>query len=325
MLSSSNASQVLHNQRTTVILYLTGLLLIVPLSALCVSRFLILEWTPRHALLHLRASRLQTLVVYHYYEHQPHHDNFLFFLKHGVHGAADFVFVLNGDVSKAINASLPEHLSNVRVIRRDNTCYDMGSYGVVLNQLDAEGRLAQYKAIVLMNASVIGPIVPTYVTECWTRIFTNRLSGSVGLVGTTMNCIGVNETGPVYYYPHLQSMLLTFNAAALAVVRPSLECFQTKKEAIIKAEIPILKRVLAAGLQASMLDGFIASPLTEVPYASCQWGNVYQPGCYHGVDLNPHDVVFFKNTKDTRGVSADYLALYTDFMALRNYSSWDRC
>jgi hypothetical protein len=145
-------------------------------------------------------------VVYHFSENQPHHDNFLYFLKHGMHGTADFLFVLKGDVSEAINASLPEHLPNVRVIRRENTCFDLGSYEVVLDQLDAEGRLVQYKAIVLMNASVMGPVMPQYVQECWTRVFTNRLSESVGLVGTTINC--VDRFGA--YSPHVQSMLLTF-------------------------------------------------------------------------------------------------------------------
>ena len=149
-----------------------------------------------------------------------------------MHGAADFLFVLNGDISEAINASLPEHLPNVRVIRRENTCFDLGSYGVVLSQLETEGRLAQYTAIILMNASIIGPVVPTYVQECWTRIFTNRLSESVGLVGTTLNCLGLN--GPA---PHVQSMLLTFSPAALAAVRPALECYQTKEEAISRAEV----------------------------------------------------------------------------------------
>ena len=121
-------------------------------------------------------------------------------------GLRTFLFVLNGDMSEEINATLPEHLPNVRVIRRENTCFDLGSYGVVLDQLEAEGRLSQYTAFILMNASVIGPVIPTYVEDCWTRIFTNRLSEAVGMVGTTLNCIGLQ--GPA---PHIQSMLLTFS------------------------------------------------------------------------------------------------------------------
>jgi hypothetical protein len=317
MLGDLATDQVLHFRRTTVILFLAGVLLTAPLLTLYFSGFR-LPTDINSVLPSLRASSDKTLVIYHYYERQPHHDNFIFFLERGMHGAADFLFVLNGNVSEEINASLPEHLPNVRVIRRENTCYDLGSYGVVLNQLEAEGKLGQYTAIILMNASVIGPIVPVYVDECWTRIFTDRLSASVGLVGTTISCVGIFGN----HLPHVQSMIMAYSPAALSVVRPVLQCYKTKLDAIAKAEITFLSRVLSAGLQAIVLDGAVASPITDPELPSCQWGNVYVRGAYHGVDLNPHDVVFFKTIDE---VSAAHLALYKSFMALRNYSSWDRC
>ena len=315
MLSDPAADKVLHFRRTTVILFLVGVFLTAPLLASYLSGFRSAEAFTRSVLPGLSAHRSKTLVIYHFYENQPHHDNLLYFLDRGIHGAADFLFVLNGDISDVINASLPVHLPNVRVIRRENTCFDLGSYGVVLDQLEAEGKLAQYTAIVLMNASVIGPLVPTYVEECWTRIFTNRLSESVGLVGTTLNCIGL--AGPA---PHVQSMLLAFSPAALAAVRPVFQCYGTKDEAIQGAEITFLSTVLSIGLQASVLDGVVVSPISELP--SCAWSDIYWPGQYHGVDLNPYDVVFFKNT---RGVSEGHLNLYKTFMDVRNYSSWDFC
>ena len=318
MLSDPAIDKVLHFRRTTVILLLVGVLLLVPLMALLFRAHRASEGS---MLPYLGASKHKTLVVYHFYEQQPHHDNFLFFLKHGMHGSADFLFVLNGNVSEEIDASLPEQLPNVRVIRRNNTCFDLGSHGVVLDQLEAEGRLAQYTAIILMNASIIGPMLPTYITECWTRIFTNRLSGPVGLVGTTMNCVAPDANGGFGgYVPHLQSMILAFSPAALAAVRPVLECYDTKLEAIFKAEVPFMNMVLSAGLQASLLDGPIASPIKEVP--QCQTFNVYRPGGHYGVDLNPYEVVFFKTGQQ---VSDSYVPLYKGFMALRNYSSWDYC
>ena len=297
-------------------LVLAGVLLIVPLLWLYSPGFCTPEGSSR-MLPGLRTPKHRTLVVYHFYEHQPHHDNLLYFLKYGMHGTSDFLFVLNGDVSEAINASLPEHLPNVRVIRRENKCFDLGSYGAVLDQLEAEGRLSRYTAIILMNASVIGPVVPTYVNECWTRLFTNRLSGSVGMVGTTFNCLSLSG-----HTPHLQSMLLAFSPAGLSVVRPVLQCYETKEEAIMKAEIMFLGLVLSAGLHASVLDGAVVSPITH--NRTCLWYNVYSPQGYHGVDLNPYDVVFFKNTPDT-GIPAAQLELYKGFMDRRNYSSWDRC
>ena len=260
----------------------------------------------------------KTLVMYHFYEKDPHHSNLLYFLKYGMHGAADFLFVLNGNVSDEISAALPEHLPNVRVIRRENTCFDLGSYGVVLDQLEAEGSLARYTAVILMNASIIGPIVPPYMEECWTRTITNRLSGSVGLVGINVNCIGL-QRGQIK--PHVQSMLLALSPAALTVMRPLVfQCHGSKVDAIVKGELLTLSSVLSAGIHASVLDGSLVSPITEIP--TCEWSNFYTPTKFHGLDINPYDVMFFKNTP---GLSEAHLALYKGFMALRNYSSWDRC
>lgn len=48
---------------------------------------------------------------------------------------------------------------------RNNTCFDLGTYGVVFNE-NEEANVKNYKRFVIMNASVRGPFVPA-----WADIF----------------------------------------------------------------------------------------------------------------------------------------------------------
>jgi hypothetical protein len=64
----------------------------------------------------------------------------------------DYVIVVNGNSTLSFTA-LP---ANCRVVRRDNTCYDGGSIGAVLEGLN----LAAFRYFVFINSSVRGPFLP---------------------------------------------------------------------------------------------------------------------------------------------------------------------
>ncbi|KAI7785660.1 hypothetical protein LA080_006681 [Diaporthe eres] len=114
-------------------------------------------------------------------------------LEKGIHGGADFAFIFNGE-TEAVSL-VPEH-PNIRVIQRENTCFDLGGMGEVLRKDDLWKR---YKRFITMNASIKSPFLPRYAsTACWTDIFLGRVTDTVTLVGTTANC---------QPSPHVQSML----------------------------------------------------------------------------------------------------------------------
>jgi hypothetical protein len=100
-------------------------------------------------------------------------DNLKFFLAHGLHDAADFVFILNGETTARI---LIPNKPNIRIVQRPNDCYDMGAHAEVLQ---AEDNYKRYKRFILMNASVRGPMLPHWTKECWTDMFLGRLSEEV--------------------------------------------------------------------------------------------------------------------------------------------------
>ena len=68
----------------------------------------------------------RTLVSYVYHETEDARPNAEFFIRHGLHSSADFVFILNGQTDLA--RSIPKR-SNVEVVQRDNTCFDLGAHG----------------------------------------------------------------------------------------------------------------------------------------------------------------------------------------------------
>lgn len=125
------------------------------------------------------------LILYAYAESENARTNLEFFLKKGLHGKADFVFIFNGEAPEAVRL-IPTKRSNVRIVQRDNTCYDIGSFGKVLRsqiKVGGEGDNGKgvplwhrYKWFITMNASIRGPFLPMWSQECWTDAFLRKVT-----------------------------------------------------------------------------------------------------------------------------------------------------
>ncbi len=115
------------------------------------------------------------LILFAYSESDFARINLKFFVDHGLHGAADFIFILNGDtnVEKKI---IPRDKENIRVIHRKNDCYDLGAHAEVLQKDDL---YKGYKRFILMNASIRGPFVTHWSKECWSDTYLNKLTDEV--------------------------------------------------------------------------------------------------------------------------------------------------
>lgn len=108
----------------------------------------------------------------------------------------DYVIIINGETKLADFSELL--LPNVWIVTRDNSCYDGGAIGQVLED---HPTLWLYKYFVLINSSVRGPFLPHYWPSSlpWTAAFTQLINDRVKLVGTTISC---------ELQVHVQSMLL---------------------------------------------------------------------------------------------------------------------
>lgn len=113
------------------------------------------------------------LISYAYAESESGRANFKYFLSQGLHGAADFVFIINGETDAA---DLIPHKPNIRVVRRNNTCFDLGAHGEVLRE---DGLWKKYKRFITLNASIRGPFVPRWSRSCWSDVYLGRLTEKV--------------------------------------------------------------------------------------------------------------------------------------------------
>lgn len=118
-------------------------------------------------------DNLRPLVLYSYAETENARENLAFFITNALNSRADFVFVFNGETDAP--DMLPS-LPNIRVIRRENKCFDLGTHGEVLATDDL---WKKYKRFIMMNASVRGPFTPTYVPSCWMDAFLNKITDKV--------------------------------------------------------------------------------------------------------------------------------------------------
>lgn len=137
-----------------------------------------------HAAKKLHSSSQQTvslespydrpLVLFVYSESDNARDNLQFFVNKGLHAGADFIFIFNGQTDAT--ALVPSHLENIKIVQRENTCFDIGAQGEVL----AKDNLWQrYKRFITMNASVRGPFLPMWSNECWTDAFLDKITDEV--------------------------------------------------------------------------------------------------------------------------------------------------
>lgn len=110
------------------------------------------------------------LVTYVYAETEIARENLEFFLAHGLNAIADFIFIFN--TPSDLMEKVPK-LSNVKVIERDNSCFDLGSHAEVLKK---DNLYKKYKKFILMNASIRGPFLPYWSQGCWMDLYLGRIT-----------------------------------------------------------------------------------------------------------------------------------------------------
>lgn len=120
------------------------------------------------------------LVVYAYAESDNARDNLKFFLQRGLHAQADFIFIFNGETDAS--DLVPKNLENIKVVKRENTCYDIGAFGQILAK---DGLWMRYKRFITLNASLRGPFVPVWSNDCWTDAFLSKITDEVKVCART--------------------------------------------------------------------------------------------------------------------------------------------
>lgn len=115
------------------------------------------------------------LILFAFFETELSRRNLEFFLKHSVHNAAGFLFLINGETDVA---NIIPSRQNIRYIRKKklNECFDLGSFAEVLIKDDL---YKKYNRFIMMNGSIRGPFFQTWSTACWSDIYLDRITNIV--------------------------------------------------------------------------------------------------------------------------------------------------
>eukprot|EP00980_Cylindrotheca_fusiformis_P023438 scaffold10477_cov92-Cylindrotheca_fusiformis.AAC.1 len=108
----------------------------------------------------------------------------------------------------------------LRVVRRQDTCYDMGSLYMVLNSFD----INQYEYFVYLNCGVVGPLWWNSDTTSWTLFFTSLLNDRVKMSGLSANCYYAG-----YDCAHVQSMAFAVDNIGLDIIQTSGAVYDCQK------------------------------------------------------------------------------------------------
>jgi hypothetical protein len=270
------------------------------------------------------------LVLYAYSETPSSRANALFFLKNGLHASADFIFILNGETD--FELLLPEGVPNIKFIKRDNTCYDLGAYGEVLRNNNKE-LARKYKRFILLNSSIRGPFQPVWSKGCWSKLYLDRLSDKVKLVGMSYSCIVTR---------HVQSMIIATDNIGIDILlggdptdtsnTPDIlhaqeygnpdsllglsTCYTTRYRAV-SAEISLTNLIYKAGYNVSVL--MTAASTSPSFYEHCTI-----PEGWEFLDVHPYESLFVKANRDIY-MDPSIIKKLTNIHYKLNYSSWEVC
>ncbi|KAF9872866.1 hypothetical protein CkaCkLH20_09729 [Colletotrichum karsti] len=275
------------------------------------------------------ASKDRPLVVYAYHESESARANLEYFVTKGLHNAADFVFIINGE---AKSSSLIPDLPNVRIVKRDNTCFDMGAIGEVLRKDDL---WKQYKRFITMNASIRGPFLPMWSSSCWTDLYLSKVTETTKLVGMTLNC------KPRL---HIQSMIFATDDVGMGILLdPSIATTASEDDqfgskdspvglsgcyadwnAAVHAEVGTTGLIMKAGFKvdAMMTSLQAEGGAEEYCKAHPDSGDVLWDKKYFGSNIHPYETIFIKAN---RNVDPHLMSSMTDWHLRMNTTSFDTC
>lgn len=272
-------------------------------------------------------KRPKDVILYSYYEHPAAARNLQFFVDHALHGAADFIFIING-FNVSVNIPVGP---NIEVVYRKNECFDMGAYNHVISA-NGNGVKQKYDRFILMNASFRGPFFPAYAQTlnlCWSSVFFAHLVEDVKLVAATANCHHTQRK-------HLQSMLMATDKVGLELIQGCMGCESDIHQAAQHGEVPMTGKIIDAGYQAVPIFSIRPTYGTVDDFwRECDFDDPFYEGRMGGFDVDPYDTIFVK-TKRSQVIPTDpllpfgergrkYLDMLTEWADKSKYSSYDYC
>lgn len=276
---------------------------------------------------------MNTAIIYLYKEGEYTKKNLQFFLDHGITDDNDFYILVN---NHECSVNIP-HADNIKVIKKDDQL-DFPSYWWLLNNEDLE----QYDNLIFLNASCIGPFLPRYCNNNWIY-YIEQILRNYDFIGPVIEFPASEDNISVKWFngetiPFIHTYMFAMNKSCFPVFIQSLNDLKTKYPGCTeKTSCIILERELAnlfiqKGLKiySFLLICDSADINDRTNWHSDLWHESKNITCfevpknYHGIDLNPLEIMFIKNIrnehehrgKDRSGISNELKT------TLYNYTNW---
>jgi len=220
-------------------------------------------------------------------------ENVHYFLEKGYFESpnVDFFFVLNGQV----DYSFPG-----KSIVRTNKGQDFAAWRDCLELIEEE-----YDYFVFLNSTVIGPILPKYITKNWIETFCSLFSENIGIIGSTASIsthpkkVNTHE----WYKYYIQSYVYVLSRDSLKDVR---DVFNQDFENMEKVDIigfgeeKLSHTLIDKGWDIKCL---LTSHHQRSFVKSCRkklhkpfFNPAHTINGYYGVNIHPVEIMFIKNT-----------------------------
>jgi hypothetical protein len=221
-------------------------------------------------------------------------ENVHYFLENGYFESpdVDFYFLLNGE----INYTFPG-----KSIVRKNEGQDFAAWRDCLELINEE----DYDYFVFLNSTVIGPMLPKYLTRNWIETFCSLFSENIGIVGSTV-CVSSHfrKTNTYDWYRYyIQSYVFVLSRNSLKEVKNVFnQNFEnmTKVDIIGSGEEKLSHTLIDKGWNIKCL---LTSHHQRNFVKSCKrkkYKTFFNPAHiingYYGVNIHPVEIMFIKNT-----------------------------
>ena len=217
----------------------------------------------------------------------------------------------------------PSYADLITVLKADNSGFDFGSHGKMLQYLQRHRRLS-YDYYIFLNCGTVGPILPTYMPQSWhwAEAFVNKMTDKVGLVGTSISCLPPTDLGG--YGPIVEGFAFALSANALHTVLQHGTSFQqhsNKRAAILDGEFALTRTLMRHNISIDCL---------LLAYEGIDWFDKKNWDCntlvypsressYFGTSITPLEVIFHKMWWRSAGyVNRAHTEKLIEFANMRN-------
>jgi len=246
-------------------------------------------------------------------------NNFQFFMKHGLpcswHAAISHRSNTYTVALVLTNKSLADYSRQIeevraksetckcmrlKVITRENRCYDMESARIALGETYPSPLAKAHDFVVFVNCGLLGPLLPERPGVFWAVQLTSALRNQTKLTGLTINCGG--KLG--IRHPHVQSMLWATDAKGLEIIlrggalyNCGVDTLGTNMRAslINRYELGLSRHILKEGFQIEALFAGATRRYKEAQFGA-RCSDVWN---YKNLEHSPHasSLLFWKASR----------------------------